>query len=414
MIRHSNPPGQPLTALYLLHVGSMDARLIGLSTERHWKHQVKLASALNEAEVVLVDCDRPGIEAAVEQLASRPRTGVVYYAFHPKDHAQRFPNRLILGKPLNLEALPAILAKAAADAAHVIAAPPPRFVAPPPPPPAAPEEKTPASLGHGLQTEDERDLCGAMDDIPATPGQPLPDRLFFNPDEYIIGHIHRAVEQAANTGRPHLVAGLPRLIGVRATPVPACITDFRDNQLRPLSMTQLPLTTARIVSASTLPQTSGNEIVHSSEDLLWNVAAGAARGRLPAGTDPYRPVRLRAWPNFTKVFMSPHAMRIAAFWTRSWASPIEVATRLGIAQRYVFSVYSSARFAGLIDFNLPRRPVPPARPARPISAPDDPTLQALPNVPAASKPEPAAEEVKQTQQRPSILSRILRKLLNAV
>ena len=63
MIRHSNPPGQPLTALYLLHVGSMDARLIGLSTERHWKHQVKLASALNEAEVVLVDCDRPGIEA---------------------------------------------------------------------------------------------------------------------------------------------------------------------------------------------------------------------------------------------------------------------------------------------------------------------------------------------------------------
>ena len=107
MIRHSNPPGQPLTALYLLHVGSMDARLIGLSTERHWKHQVKLASALNQAEVVLVDCDRPGIEAAVEQLASHPRIGVVYYAFHPKDHAQRFPNRLILGKPLNLEALPA-------------------------------------------------------------------------------------------------------------------------------------------------------------------------------------------------------------------------------------------------------------------------------------------------------------------
>jgi len=91
-----------------------------------------------------------------------------------------------------------------------------------------------------------------------------------------------------------------------------------------------------------------------------------------------------------------------------------IATRLGIAQRYVFSVYSSARFAGLIDFNLPRRPAPPARPARPISAPDDPTLQALPNVPAASKPEPAAEEVKPTQQRPSILSRILRKLLNAV
>ena len=66
MIRHSNPPGQAQTALYLLHVGSMDARLIGLSIERHWKHQVRLASALNEAEVVLIDCDRPGIESAIE------------------------------------------------------------------------------------------------------------------------------------------------------------------------------------------------------------------------------------------------------------------------------------------------------------------------------------------------------------
>ena len=170
-------------------------------------------------------------------------------------------------------------------------------------------------------------------------------------------------------------------------------------------------------------QSSGNEMVHSSEDLLWNVAAWAARGRLPAGTDPYRPVRLRAWPNFTKVFMSPHAMRIAAAWTRTWASPVEIASRLGIAQRYVFSVYSSARFAGLIDFALPRQPATPAapaasatpaRPARVISAPDDPTLQALPNAPAPGKAEPAAETKQQTQQRPSILSRILRKLLNAV
>lgn len=412
MTRHSNPPGQPLTALYLLHVGSMDARLIGLSTERHWKHQVKLASALNQAEVVLVDCDRPGIEGAVEQLAAYPRTGVLYYAFHPKDHAQRFPNRVILGKPLNLEALPAILAKAAADAAHLIAAPPPRFVTPASAPVVV-EEPGPASLGHGLQTEDERDLCGAMDDLPATPGQPLPDRLFFNPDKYIIGHINRAVEQAANTGRPHLVAGLPRLIGVRATPVPACITDFRDNQLRPLSMTQLPLTTARIVSASTLPQGSGNEIVHSSEDLLWNVAAWAARGRLPAGADPYRPVRLRAWPNCTKVFMSPHAMRIAALWTRTWASPVEIAARLGIAQRYVFSVYASARFAGLLDTSLPPRPVAPAAPARQFSAPEDPTIQTATTAPSTGKASPEPE-AKQTQQRPSILSRILRKLLNAV
>ena len=103
MSRHSILPGHPVTALHLLHVGSMDARLIGLSVERHWKHAVRLASDLESARVVLIDCDRPGVDAAFEKLAPHPRIGVVCYAFHPKDHALRFPNRVILGKPLNLE-----------------------------------------------------------------------------------------------------------------------------------------------------------------------------------------------------------------------------------------------------------------------------------------------------------------------
>lgn len=392
MSRHTILPGQPLTALYLLHVGSMDARLIGLSVERHWKHTVHLASSLESGRVVLIDCDRPGVDAAFDQLAPHPRTGVVCYAFHPKDHALRFPNRIILGKPLNLEALPGILAKAAADSARTIAAPPRRAAPAPYKPPSAaaqPSEALPP-LGHGLQTEDERDLCGVMDDLPAAPTGPLPERLFFNPDEYLIGHLQRAIEQATSSGRPHLIAGLPRIISVRPLPVPACITDFRDNQLRPLSMAQLPPSTARLIGASSLTS-NGSETVSASEDFLWNVAAWAARGRLPEGTDPYQPVRLRAWPNFTKVFMSPHALRISALWVRTWASPVEIAARLGIPQRYVFSVFSSACFTGLLDHTPP------------------PQAGAIPQ-PAAR----TATEAPAQQQRPSILSRILRKLLNAV
>lgn len=101
MSRHTTLPGPHLTALYLLHAGSMDVRLISLSVERHWKHAVRLVPTLDEARVVLVDCDRPGVEAAFEQLGPYPSAGIVCYAFHPKDHALRFPDRLILGKPLN-------------------------------------------------------------------------------------------------------------------------------------------------------------------------------------------------------------------------------------------------------------------------------------------------------------------------
>lgn len=438
MSRHSILPGQPVTALFLLHVGSMDARLIGLSVERHWKHSVRLASDLESAGVTLVDCDRPGVDAAFEQLSAHPRIGVVCYAFHPKDHALRFPNRVILGKPLNLEALPGILAKAAHDSARAIAVPPLRRMAPltqPAPPTIQPDPEAPQpvgpivtpaatippavtpsalqteqplqsastgaqpvstppadppdSLGHGVQTDDERDLCGALEDLPSHPIHPLPDKIFFNPDNYLIGHLQRAFDQASTTGRPHLIAGLPRLIGVRLQPASICVTDFRDNQLRPLSMAQLPQTTARIVSASTLSHISSHGTTWTTEDFFWNVAAWAARGRLPEGTDPYQPVRLRAWPNFTRVFMSPHALRIVALWVRTWASPIDIAARLGIPQRYVFSVYASARFAGLIDTRTPQV----TKAAAPVTKP---------------APQP------QQQQRPSILSRILRKLLNAV
>lgn len=392
MSRHTTLPGPHLTALYLLHAGSMDVRLISLSVERHWKHAVRLVPTLDEARVVLVDCDRPGVEAAFEQLGPYPSAGIVCYAFHPKDHALRFPNRLILGKPLNLDALPGILAKAANDTAAIKAAVTARrqVPAPVPTPPTAAVE-TPSSLGHGLHMDEERDLCGAMDDIPLTPGTPLSEKLFFAPDQYLIGHLSRAVEQAVASGRPHVISGLPRLIGVQPQPLPMCVTAFRGNQLRPFSMAQLPHATARIVSALIFSESVGTETVYAAEDFLWNIAAWAARGRLPVGTDPYQRVRLKAWPNFTQAFVSPHALRIAALWTRTWASPVEIATQLAIPHRYVFSVFSSAHFSGLLDRNAP-------------------TVAPIAVIPVAAQPSPPPKQ----EQRPSILSRILRKLLNAV
>ncbi len=384
----SSSPAEPPSALHLLHVGSMDARLIGLSIERHWTRSVHLVETLEEAQVVLIDCDRPGIEAALDQLATHPRIGIVYYAFHPKDHASRFQPRPVLGKPLNLESLPVTLARARADAAHVITAAPPRPVAPPPAPSAPAATSAPAPLGHSLMTDDERDLCGGMDDIPAAPGSPLPDKLFFNPDDYLIGRLQQALAMASTSGRPHLISGLPRLIGIEPRPIPVCITAFRENQLRPLAMTQLPESTGRIVSTPLIGEADSQPLQLAAEDFLWNAAAWAARGRLPAGSDPYRPVRLRAWPNFTCAFASPHAMRIAALWTRTQASPVEIATRLGIPHRYVFSVYSAASFAGLLD-----------------------TTTGDANV-SVTQPSPSAHTDRPA--RPSILSRILRKLRDAV
>lgn len=391
MSRPQSPlPAESSINLLLHHVGSMDARLIGLSVERHWKKSVQLVSELPNAQVALLDCDRPGVEDALAQLASFPRIGVVCYAFQPKDHAPRMANCLVLGKPLNLETLPNILLKTAEEASRAIALPSSRHtISTAPlsqPGPDAPQE----SLGQRMGTEDEHDLCGNGEDIALQAGGSIPERIYFPPSQYLIGHLHQAVDMAVQSGRPHVVSGLPRLIGVQPKPAPTCVTAFRDNQLRPISMTQLPESIARIVPAAIFTETTGVETIFNAEDLLWNLATWASRGRLPEGTNPHAGVRLRAWPNFSRIFVTPHALRIVAFWTANIASPVEVARRLAIPQRYVFSIYSSARFSGLLDASI-----------APVVQTDVATAEGTPNK-------------ESSPQKPSILSRILRKLLHAI
>ena len=296
----------------------------------------------------------------------------------PRACKSAFPHHLTLGKPLNLDVLPSALNQAA-----LLGRPPSQATALANV--VAPESNEPRPRAN----DEEPDLCGSLDDIPLSPGASLPPRLFFEPTQYLVGHLARALEEAVKTGRPHVVSGLPRLIGVHPLPQPVCVTSFRDTQLRPFSMAQLPDATARVVNALTFSTSGSTDTLHTAEDFLWNIAAWAARGRLPAGVDPYRPVRLRAWPNFTRTWAAPHALRIVALWTHEWASPVEIARRLRIPQRYVFSVYTSARFAGLFQ------PEPLAVTSPSVQVADDIALPITP-------------------QRPSILSRILRKLLNAV
>lgn len=371
-------------SLLLLEVGSMDARLIGLSLERHMRNKVCLTDNMAKAQVVLVDCDRQGAELALRRIPPQQRLGVVGYALNPRECGTKFPTIDILGKPLNLDGLPAALSRAMASPASIP-------LLPAQPAGAGPlvAEKT-KSLGDSIDTDDGAELCGSLEDLPLAPNSQVPDKFFFDPEDYLIGQLFRAVVKSQASGRPLAVAGLHRLIRVSVAPVPLCLTAFRETRLRPISMTQLPLATTRLV-LDPGPDDPSAEVAFASEDLLWNVAVWAARGRLPKDTDPYRVVRLKAWPNFTRVFVPPHALRIAALWVRAFASPVDIASRLAIPQRYVFSFYTAAQFAGLLEHDLGA---------------------AKKTSPTASAPPPPPPP--QQGRRRSLLGRILRKLLNAV
>jgi len=363
----------------------MDARLIGMSLDRHMKGKVTLTSDLAHAHAVLIDCDRRGAEQAILRLPPQKGLGIVGYALNPQEFNSRFPGMPFVAKPLNLESLWTALTQAIGNPI-----PSPSPAPAPPVAKAAVAEGATKTLGDNIETDDGVELCGALEDLPTTRPSRLPEKFFFDPDDYLIGQLFRAVVKSQASQRPLAVAGLYRLIRVVLQPAPLCLTAFRETRLRPISMTQLPLATTRIVHDPGPQDSPDAESAWATEDMLWNVAAWAARGRLPSGTDPYRPVRLKAWPNFTRIFVPPHALRIAALWVRGYVSPVGIATKLAIPQRYVFSFYTAAHFAGLINFEpltvATERPSPP--PAPPIAS--------------------------HSTKRPSLLARILKKLINAV
>jgi len=85
------------------------------------------------------------------------------------------------------------------------------------------------------------------------------------------------------------------------------------------------------------------------ESMIWKVALWTSAGRIPDDVDLNRPVILRHWPNFTRLLIFPHAMRIAAVMCDRPRTLLNIAEVLGIKQQYVFAFFSAAKALGLAE-----------------------------------------------------------------
>lgn len=87
------------------------------------------------------------------------------------------------------------------------------------------------------------------------------------------------------------------------------------------------------------------------EAFVWLITLWSSRGRLPKGTSLANPVYLMQWPNLTRLETLPHAVRISALLYQQPHTLPDIATRLGIEQRYVFSFYSACKAIGLANIS---------------------------------------------------------------
>ncbi|HHI92379.1 MAG TPA: response regulator [Gammaproteobacteria bacterium] len=85
-----------------------------------------------------------------------------------------------------------------------------------------------------------------------------------------------------------------------------------------------------------------NETVLPAEPFLWKLAMRTSRGRVPMDTNFTAPIKLIRWPNFTRIIVTPHALRIAALWAKQPTSLMNTASYLAIPLQHVFMFYTAA------------------------------------------------------------------------
>lgn len=93
---------------------------------------------------------------------------------------------------------------------------------------------------------------------------------------------------------------------------------------------------------------------------LWNLAVWCSQGRLPTDMDPFAPVQLAAWPDLTRCALTPSVMPVVAVLTGSPRRPVDVADVVGASRSHVFVVLAAAQRAGLLAAEAPQLAAVPA------------------------------------------------------
>ena len=177
------------------------------------------------------------------------------------------------------------------------------------------------------------------------------EKIFYHPENFLQGHVQHVLSMAIKNGAAMRLSG----IGFKSIVVdPARQSLASAVALRSLlSAGRIPLAYKNMqldpVSAREAETLFNGENVYNVKTIIWQLALGASRGRLPANTSLDAPISLLHWPNLTRLQVTPHATRILSLWSHDERSLRETVAALNIPQRYVFALYSACSSIGLIQ-----------------------------------------------------------------
>jgi hypothetical protein len=181
-------------------------------------------------------------------------------------------------------------------------------------------------------------------------------RQFFNasyrPGEHFQGYIQSAIQTCHERGEILEVYSGWRLI-ILFPQSREIWLDADDKQLRAFAGLKLENTPGSKMSLSPLKQepsalANSPEKFQSMDTFAWKLACWTSKGRYPDSLNIELPVYLKNWPNFTRLMITPHAMRIAALMVQEPRTLGDIASILKIKPQYVFVFISAAHALGLV------------------------------------------------------------------
>ncbi|MDD2723063.1 MAG: hypothetical protein PHH59_03445 [Methylovulum sp.] len=174
----------------------------------------------------------------------------------------------------------------------------------------------------------------------------------YNPKDYFQGYVESAFKVSREKGQNRqLNSGWNPLVIFPGNN--EVWLDVDESQVRSFSGIAIKSTLGSKMSVTPLNQEIVDkggmalERFQSMDVFLWKVACWASKGRYPVTIDIKKPVYLKSWPNFTRLLVTPHALRIAALLIQCPRTLPNVAEVLNIKPQYVFVFISAACSLGL-------------------------------------------------------------------
>lgn len=324
------------------------------------------------AEVDIIDADFATAGDILQQRRQQnPRRLIILLSLQTLNIA----DTLFVKKPVNAEDLIAALrqVKSLPEVAKPVEGP--RELEPVDPLPTAKTDSGDGQVAAGERPKKKtaNPMASFLGTLPGVdfndPAQVL--NASYDPKSFFLGYVQSAYKVAKQERRSKQLNSIwkPLLI---LPEIQQIWLDADDKQLRVFAgMEQSRMFGSNISLTSVDAAALGGKTPDKFQDMeafLWKLTIWTSKGRFPLGMDLNKPVFLKRWPNFTRLLVTPDALRISGLLMQGARAPLEIARVLNISPQYVLVFISACHNAGLLGFSE-RRSDELLAPARPTANP---------------------------------------------